>query len=122
MARLPDPQVRERWRRRLRQFQEMDVTVAEFCHRQGVSTAAFYQWKRKLAGEQETATERPHFVPVTVTQSDPAPQASESIELSLPGGAVLKLPADTDQQRLADAIRAAVQATTRTSVPEDRSC
>ena len=49
MSRGPDLARRELWRRRLREFDRGTATVADFCDRVGVSTAAFYQWRRKVA-------------------------------------------------------------------------
>lgn len=112
MSRMPDPQVRERWMRRLRRFRDCDATVSEFCRREGVSVASYYHWRRKLAeAVEDRSTERPHFVPVAVTGTEATRQASDAIELALPGGAVLKLPACADRQVLFNAIAATVQAT-----------
>lgn len=49
MSRGPDLARRELWRRRLREYERSNSTIADFCDRAGVSTAAFYQWRRKLA-------------------------------------------------------------------------
>jgi len=37
------------WRERLRRYERSGLTVAEFCDREDVSTASFYQWRRRLA-------------------------------------------------------------------------
>ena len=36
------------WRERLRRFDSGNLTVAEFCHREGVSNPSFYQWRKRL--------------------------------------------------------------------------
>ncbi|MFZ5828892.1 MAG: IS66 family insertion sequence element accessory protein TnpA [Planctomycetota bacterium] len=46
---LDSPKVHE-WRRRMARFQGWRRSVAEFCRREGVSDASFYQWRRRLAG------------------------------------------------------------------------
>jgi hypothetical protein len=37
------------WRGRFRRFRRSGQTIAEFCAAEGVSTASFYQWRRRLA-------------------------------------------------------------------------
>lgn len=39
---------RELWKRRMQEFEHGSADVAEFCRRLGVSTASFYQWRRRL--------------------------------------------------------------------------
>jgi hypothetical protein len=51
MGRQMDESLWEAWRRRLAGYEQWDGTVAAFCLREGVSTVAFYQWRRKLAGD-----------------------------------------------------------------------
>jgi len=36
------------WRKRFRRFRHSGQTVMEFCAAEGVSTASFYQWRRRL--------------------------------------------------------------------------
>ena len=48
MARHVDQERCEVWRKRIEAQQQGGVTVAELCRREGVSTASFYAWKRKL--------------------------------------------------------------------------
>ena len=78
--------------------------MAEFCYREDVSVAAFYQWRRKLVAldPSSAATARAQsqgglpaqvvsgapngFVPVRVWQSS-------AIEVRLPNGVLLTLPA-----------------------------
>ena len=89
------------WMRRLQRFSRSRLTVAEFCEREQVSVAAFYQWRRKLAalGQQSAGTAQVQgglpaqvvpgpakgFVPVRVWQSS-------AIEVRLPNGVALTLP------------------------------
>jgi len=49
MARVRDPDLWQAWRERLRRFRGSLETVVDFCRRERVSVAAFYQWKRKLS-------------------------------------------------------------------------
>ena len=93
---------RQLWLRRMQRFSQSRLTVAEFCDREDVSVAAFYQWRRKLVTlvNQPHATARAQgglpvppsssaangFVPVRVLQS-------AVIEARLPNGVTLALPA-----------------------------
>ena len=116
----------ELWGRRLREFNRGRVTVAEYCHRLGVSTASFYKWQRKLASavsgaaRTSTAVVRPaaksgqapgpiHFLPVEIT-------AASQVEVLLPGGARLSIPSHAH-----DALRTVIAALLGER-GEDRAC
>lgn len=71
------------WRERLDRFAQSGWTVAEFCDWEGVSTAAFYQWRKKLlvhersgaaVPDERSGSGQPLFVPVV-----PAAPASHDI-------------------------------------------
>jgi hypothetical protein len=49
MPRRANPALEVAWRRRLRQQPDSGLTIHEFCKREGVSTAAFHAWKRRLS-------------------------------------------------------------------------
>ena len=51
MARPSDPARAEQWTQRLERYAAFSGPVASFCQAEGVSVAAFYQWRRKLFGE-----------------------------------------------------------------------
>ena len=54
MARLADPDVRQRWEERMRSFERSGLSVVNFCREEGVSTPSFYQWRKKLRSNAET--------------------------------------------------------------------
>ena len=108
----------QQWRERLRRFGRSDLTVLEFCKREGVSTAAFYSWKRRLRSFGATGRSRPQrrqtvesaprerpllFVPVAV------PSVSAGVCIELPGGAVVRIPPAADEGLLRCCIRAAAE-------------
>jgi hypothetical protein len=116
MARKVNLELRETWRNRIEAQGRSGLTVAEFCQREGVSTARFYGWKRKLRAKRWRQTRktparqkrgtRPHrpgeslasggnvpFVQLPLS----APAASPWNEVVLAEGAVVRLP----QQNLA---------------------
>jgi transposase-like protein len=92
MPRASDPALRAAWQRRLRALEDYPGTVQEFCNEQGVSVAALYQWRRKLA-RQPTPSARPaattaesaspQFVPLTLVseQQSDSPRLGASIQL-----------------------------------------
>jgi hypothetical protein len=122
MAGREDAAARRRmWSERLKRFAQGNWTVAEFCRRERVSVPSFYEWRRRLAqapappqrGEVASPQARPAFVPVTIV-----PQAQAAVELHLPNGVRVCLPAG-DVQALAAAIAAAGQLPGR---QEDAAC
>jgi hypothetical protein len=64
MPRTPDPELRRRWRELLATFDSQRDTVGEFCNRHGISTASFYNWRKRLAELQSA----PAIIPVEVVR------------------------------------------------------
>lgn len=89
MARYPDPAVRKRWHTLLRQHSQSGLSIAQFCKRQGCSTAAFYLWRRRLAGQPAAQTPTA-FLPVTLAHVRP-PQ--DHFRVRLTSGAIIEIPA-----------------------------
>ena len=99
---LPSPRsragTRQLWAERLARFSASDLRPAEFCAAEGVSLPSFYSWKRRLHTEARSPDAEPtadtppgpRLLPVRLV-SAPAP-----VELVLPGGAVLRIPASSD--------------------------
>src|SRR6059036_3544769 len=112
MPQKPDLAKREVWRRRLRDFQRGNVTIAEFCRRVGVPVWSFYYWRQRFqsktiraASDRQrdgTATAirdarlvhrarydrtkpRLKFVPIQIT-------GQHSVEVQLPNGTRVTVP------------------------------
>ena len=100
MARSPDPELRQWWRELIDSFDSDRATVAEFCRRQGVSSASFYAWRRKFAdvaaGEsQQPAGYSPAFLPVRVVDRngpDVGLAEADRVQVHLPGGIRVDVP------------------------------
>ena len=91
MARLPDPAVYERWSRLIRLHDQSDLTIAAFCDSHGISTASFYQWRRKIRGQTDQHGE---FLAVQVSQP---PRSTHDVRVRFPCGTQIELNAnDTD--------------------------
>jgi hypothetical protein len=104
MARTPDLQLRALWRDRLRRQAGSGLTIAQFCAHEGLSTATFQSWKRRLrlielAGTLPAPLASPAFLPVTVRLAEPDSAESPPILADLPNGIRLRIP--TSDARLA---------------------
>lgn len=80
-------------------------SIAEICAAEGVSTASFYAWRKRLRDvrgerERDIGHQRPQFVPVTVAA------ALTCVEIALPNGIVLRVPEGTALQTLRDVLAA----------------
>jgi hypothetical protein len=75
------------WAKRLRDFENSSLTVAQFCNSVSCSVPSFYQWRRKLTGDTPARSAQSAFLQVQ-TKSDTA------IQVKLPSGVVIIFPID----------------------------
>ena len=68
--------------------------MTEFCRQHNVSTASFYNWRRKF---RDTDRERGEFVPVNVTQAEPRINQPLPVRIVWPQGVIMEIPA-TDRE------------------------
>ena len=78
------------WADRLDRFEQLDITVAQFCIAEGVSQASYYYWRRKIRGNDLGSADRPtrslaRFIPVALSGSGRA-QPPSVMTVDLPGG------------------------------------
>ncbi len=97
MGRKRSSEAESAWRERLARHKESGLTVAEFCRREGVCGASFYQWRKRLGqpGHRSETKRQPirtsdkknasHFVPVHVS-------GLRAAEIELPGGVTVRVP------------------------------
>ena len=103
MARPKDPALESAWRRRLRRQARSGLSIPAFCDREGVSTASFYAWRRRLDAPPRAARpEPPLFVPLHVDpESRPdEPPPAHRFEIELPHRVRLRCPARPDPEWL----------------------
>lgn len=90
------------WQGRVRRFRRSGQTVREFCAAEEVSTASFYQWRRRLAQRRppraDVAGRASAFQAVRVRA------VVSAISVHLPGGARIDVPVEQ-----LDALRAVVE-------------
>jgi hypothetical protein len=97
------------------------LTIAQFCDQEGLSTATFHSWKRRLqliesADPLPAPSAPPSFLPVTVRFSEQAPADASPIVADLPNGIRLRIP--TADARLAcRLVRAVARARTNSGGP-----
>jgi hypothetical protein len=93
----PDPARERLWRMRLARWKASGLPAREFCAREGVTPTAFAHWRKEIRNHdvRAVATSAPAFVPVHVT-----PGAAPTIELTLPGGSVVRIPPGFDPAHL----------------------
>jgi len=98
MARRGSSSKTAEWRKRLREYRGSGLTVAGFCEREGISTASFYAWRKRLRGRKTAGKDgRPVFEPVRLTP------AGTPMAIHLPGGVRVEVPMEN-----LDGVRAVV--------------
>jgi len=123
MGRSIDESLWSAWRRRLARYGQWDGSIAEFCEREGVSVAGFYQWRRKLGHgraahvssppESAHADVTPRFLPVRIERAEP-------IEIELPNGVRVRVPAGAG--RTLEAVLAAAARCDVAAAEETHAC
>ena len=110
------------WRRRFRRFGTAGTTVARFCEKEGVSTASFYRWRKRLADRPATggadarrknAAEDARHSPVFQTVRIATPNAP--IAIHLPGEVRIDVPTED-----LDAVRAVLGEVLRQDALQNR--
>lgn len=77
------------WGDRIERFEQTSQTVAQFCAAEGVSTASFYQWRRKLRANAPATPALAKFVPVELAARSQA-KAATAMSVEFPGGVCVR--------------------------------
>lgn len=87
----------EEWERIFDRFDSSELTAAVFCRREKIAKGSFEKWKKKIRRRPMATTAGPTFVewpsPTESISDRPttAPRLSSGeLELSLPGGVVIR--------------------------------
>lgn len=89
------------WRMVFQTHQDSGLTIKQFCQNEGISEAAFYSWRKKLAAVDE----RPKVAGVSATSAGfievSLPEhSSAGLELVFSSGHTLRIPAGADSTLL----------------------
>ena len=96
----------------MRRFRPPTFTIADFCDDEDVSVSAFYYWRKFLTnGGDNRPDPMPNFLPVQIKFVDAHQHAEATIDILLPGGAVLRIDGHCPAESLARSIAAVLQAT-----------
>lgn len=102
------PTSRETWAKRVERWKESGLTAAQFAAETGISPSSLSWWKWRLGSEarkgvHDEVTKRQRRArrvsPLTFVEL-PAPALRESLEVVLPSGVRIRVPADFDSTAL----------------------
>lgn len=102
------------WREAICRQRRSGQSVRGFCRNETLSEPSFYAWRRELKQRgvrqqvrhsQRRAERRPAFVAVQLA-AEAGPMTASAIELALPNGAVLRLPASIEPATVAAIVNA----------------
>ena len=97
------------WQRRLERHQSSEASLDVFCLQEGISRSTFFRWKRRLnngipetlrsdsAEPEQNGSTDSLFLPISLKKS--------RVEIELPNGGVVRLPADVSQGVLTAVVR-----------------
>jgi len=119
MGRVASEALALTWERRISRQRRSQLSVAEFCSQEGVSSKSFYVWRKRLREEEAgptgltTGAADPRsgcpasklFLPVTLPL---ASVPAFGLRIELPSGAVLTLPVDAPTELVTAVIRIAM--------------
>ena len=85
----------DQWRKLIDKFERSGMTQDHFCRREGLATATFSEWRRKLSASS-LATIPASFVEVCLPNTpapidSPQPGSVAEVVVELPFGVVLRL-------------------------------
>ena len=87
------------WRERQRRYAASDLTVAEFCRREGVSVANFYYWRRRLAEAPSKRASPERSLPTLPAFQPLLLPGGGRVTVELTGGVRIELPAERELVR-----------------------
>jgi hypothetical protein len=97
------------WQRRLERYQSSEAGLDVFCLQEGVSRSTFFRWKRRLDQGVQEALQADAAEPEQNGSTDslflPISLKKSRVEIELPNGGVVRLPADVGQGVLTAVVR-----------------
>ena len=97
------------WQRRLERYQTSEAGLDVFCLQEGISRSTFYRWKRRLDNGIPAALNADSVESEQIGSTDslflPISLKKSRVEIELPNGGVVRLPADVSQGVLVAVVR-----------------
>ena len=97
------------WERRLERYQTNAASLDVFCLQEGVSRSIFYRWKRRLNNGLPEPLKADSAEPEQIGSTDslflPISLKKSRVEIELPNGGVVRMPADVSQGVLTAVVR-----------------
>jgi len=102
-----DIEQRQFWQMAIETRRESGLSIAAFCKKEGISEAAYYYWRRKLAGGISKSKEKssPEFLEVVLPGHN-----ARALELVLSSGNTLRINPGADNKILSRVLSALRQA------------
>ena len=79
----------QQWQQFISEQPQSGLTVKEYCASKNITVSGFYLWRKKLSGASHPVNEPQEWISLTPTV--PSEPEQWQIELSLPGGVVLRM-------------------------------
>jgi transposase-like protein len=98
-TRRRDPQREQRWRQAIAGWKKSGQSIQAYCAARGLSEASFYAWRRELAKRDLATPPAVKFLPVHV-------RAEAILEVALPNGLVVRVPAGAEASTVAALVAA----------------
>lgn len=85
---MSNPQLAQEWRERLEDYAQSEMTVQEWCDFNGVSTAQYYYWRRRLAGPAPKTAANGGWQSVNIVDTPPISTAKGGLNVHIAGAAI----------------------------------
>jgi len=99
MSKPRDPRREEFWRNAIAGWKKSGQCIRGYCSERQLSEASFHAWRRELAKRDQTSAPALKFLPVQV-------RAEASVEVVLPNGLVVRVPAGASAAMVAALVTA----------------
>lgn len=90
----------EFWRQVVVRQRSSGLSIHRFCVKEGLATATFFVWKRRLSQESGGGAPAVNFAPVRVAAEDASEAVVGTIEILLPQDRRVRISGTVDRQQL----------------------
>ena len=94
----------EFWRQVVVRQRASGLSIHRFCMKEGLATATFFVWKRRLSQEAGGGGSAVNFAPVRVVTEGACEGVAGTIEILLPQDRRVRISGTVDRQQLADVL------------------